>query len=155
MSSQPDFAVSPEPELDGPVAPTAALADTAANDTEALAEPAATDTAASAGPSGPQVVVALQDDDTLQIDLAGVLDDDTGRQLLDILNRSVVDGVRRVAIDLRHVDDVTEEGALALAECRSLGRRFSDGLHYRSDSGPGRVALMAALADLSADDDLA
>lgn len=150
MSNQPDLGIDPETDIS-----TEPALSPVADVTPSVGAETITSSGTGATPSGARIAVVLEGDDSISIDLAGVLDDNAGRELLEILNRSVVDGVQRVAIDLRGVDDVTEEGAVALAECRSLGPRFSNGLHYRSDSGPGRVALMAALADLSADDDLA
>jgi hypothetical protein len=53
----------------------------------------------------------------------------------------------RLDIDLRGLQGYTEDGARALAACRTLGNRLVEGLHYRTGRGPGREALLVAYAD--------
>lgn len=102
-------------------------------------------------PSAPSddavTVTELGPEGTLELALSGMLDQRAGERLLEILHRGVVDGAKRVTIDLRHLEGLTEEGTAALGECRALGTRFPEGLHYRSDSGPSRAALLVALGD--------
>jgi hypothetical protein len=79
------------------------------------------------------------------------LDAVAGQSLL----RAALDAIEtqqpeRVEIDLRALQDYDDDGAAALAACRSLATRLPEGLHYRTGRGPGREALLVAYQDADA-----
>lgn len=77
----------------------------------------------------------------------GCLDADAGHALLDAATAGVHDGAARLDVDLRDLASYTAAGARALVACRDLSTALPAGLHYRTGSGPGREALLAAYAD--------
>lgn len=83
---------------------------------------------------GPTVVIAVE----------RTLDAREGEALLSAASAAVDASPDRLDIDLRALEDYTDEGAKALVACRALGARLAEGLHYRTGRGPGREALLAA-----------
>jgi hypothetical protein len=86
-------------------------------------------------------------EDELTIELSGSLDATSGDAVRCAVAEGIADGVQRVAIDLRGVSEVTDEGVQVLATCRQVAADITGGLHYRSASGPGREVLLAALGE--------
>ena len=84
------------------------------------------------------------DGTTVVIAVVRCLDIPTGEALISAANAAVATGPTRLDIDLRALENFTQEGADALASCRVLGSRLAEGLHYRTGRGPGRDALLAA-----------
>lgn len=117
--------------------------------------PAANGTAASpsgaSGRSGSPIVVTSEGD-TVVLAVGRRLDDSAGAALLEAANAALTRAPVRVDIDLRGLESYTDDGARALVACRDLGARLPGGLHYRTDRGPGREALLAAYAEDGADD---
>lgn len=91
---------------------------------------------------------------TVVIAVEGNLDLSTGEALLTAASGAVGTGTTRLDIDLRALDDFSDEGATALVHCRELGAHLAEGLHYRTGRGPGREALLAAYTDIDPDSDL-
>jgi hypothetical protein len=117
-----------------PTRPTAAGSDAPAS---SMPEPAAINVTS----DGTAVVIAVE----------GGLDQSTGNALIDAATAAVATGPSHLDIDLRGLDSFTDEGAMALVTCRSLGSDLPGGLHYRTSRGPGREALLAAYRDLEPD----
>ncbi|MGH9186825.1 MAG: hypothetical protein ACRD0U_13565 [Acidimicrobiales bacterium] len=88
------------------------------------------------------VVVVVGDGATTTLTVSGPLDDTTGRALVEAARAAAAEGPARLEIDLRALDSYTPEGAAALGTCRDLGSDLRDGLHYRTDQGPGMDALL-------------
>ncbi|MGH9247524.1 MAG: hypothetical protein ACRD29_25065 [Acidimicrobiales bacterium] len=82
----------------------------------------------------------------LTVLVRGRLDATAGTALLDTVRAGLVPGTERLAVDLREIDDFTDEGAATLVECRSLGDALVDGVHYRTSTGAGSDALLVAFA---------
>lgn len=81
------------------------------------------------------------------ISLHGLLDGRAGEALIDSMRHELDRGPSRIAIDLLSVDGWTEEGAIALRQCKELATNVPGGLHYRTDAGAGSEALLVACAD--------
>ncbi len=82
----------------------------------------------------------------------GELDGDAGESLLAETRTALVDSPMRIDIDLRAVASHTDEGASALVACRSLCADLPEGLHFRTDAGPGGDALLAAFTAATEDE---
>lgn len=84
------------------------------------------------------------------------LDAAVGGQLLAAARAAVEAGALRLDIDLCDVAAYTQSGAAALLACRDLRTRQDPGktvdVHYRTNRGPGREALLAAFAGVCDDD---
>ena len=93
-------------------------------------------------PAGPVRVDA--DGPVVAISVHGPLDDATGLALVDVTRAALENSPERIDIDLRAVLSHTDSGAAALVACRDLGASLPDGLHYRTATGPGGDALLAA-----------
>ena len=78
------------------------------------------------------------------LELADLLDADTGAALVAAAEAATATGPTRVDIDLRSLRSWTQDGAAALVRCREICGELPDGLHYRTGRGPGRAALLAA-----------
>jgi len=78
------------------------------------------------------------------LELADLLDADTGAALVAAADAATATGPTRVDIDLRRLKSWTQDGAAALVCCREICGELPDGLHYRTGRGPGRAALLAA-----------
>ena len=89
---------------------------------------------------------------TVVIAVEHCLDMPTGEALLSAASAAVATGPTRLDIDLRALDDFTQEGADALVSCRELSAKLTEGLHYRTGRGPGRDALLAAYSELAPDE---
>ena len=85
---------------------------------------------------------------TVVISVERCLDNIVGEALLSAASAAVATGPTRLDIDLRSLEDFTDEGADALVSCRELGAKLAEGLHYRTGRGPGRDALLTAYRDL-------
>lgn len=81
---------------------------------------------------------------TVVIAVARCLDVPTGEALISAATAAVATRPTRLDIDLRALENYTNEGAGALASCRALASELVEGLHYRTGRGPGRDALLAA-----------
>jgi hypothetical protein len=118
-----------------PTRPTAAGSDALAS----MPEP---ETAAiNVTSDGSAVVIAVE----------GGLDQSTGEALIDAATAAVATGPSHLDIDLRGLESFTDEGARALVTCRTLGSELPGGLHYRTNRGPGRDALLSAYRELETD----
>jgi hypothetical protein len=118
-----------------PTRPTAAGSDALAS----MPEP---ETAAiNVTSDGSAVVIAVE----------GGLDQSTGEALIDAATAAVATGPSHLDIDLRGLESFTDEGARALLTCRTLGSELPGGLHYRTNRGPGRDALLSAYRELETD----
>jgi hypothetical protein len=106
-------------------------------------------TAATAGLDGKDASIRVSTEgSTVVIAVEHRLDAVAGQSLL----RAALDAIEsqrpeRVEIDLRALQDYDDDGAAALAACRSLGTGLAEGLHYRTGRGPGREALLVAYQD--------
>jgi hypothetical protein len=80
------------------------------------------------------------------LELADLLDADTGGALVAAAEAALETEPDRVDIDLRGLQSWTQEGAAALVRCRAICGDLPGGLHYRTGRGPGRAALLAAYA---------
>jgi hypothetical protein len=91
------------------------------------------------------------------IAIEGALDQTAGGALVDSLRHELDRGPVRVSIDLTALASFTEEGATSLATCHSLGSGLPEGLHFRTEPGPGQEALLVAFAadDGGEDDEFA
>jgi len=76
--------------------------------------------------------------------LEGMLDAAGGEALLSTVHRALQAQPERIDIDLRVVTSFVREGAMALARCRDVCGGLPAGLHYRTDGGPGQLALLTA-----------
>jgi hypothetical protein len=99
----------------------------------------------------PGLVQAVTVGSTLTLLVHGPLDVATARALVEAAGSGLGPGVDRLEVDLRDVDDYTEDGAGSLIELRELGRGLAHGVHYRTAAGAGSEAFLDAFA--SADDD--
>jgi hypothetical protein len=81
---------------------------------------------------------------TVVIAVERVLDAREGEALVSAAEAALAAGPSRLDIDLRALEDYTDEGAQSLVACRALGAQLAEGLHYRTGKGPGREALLAA-----------
>jgi hypothetical protein len=91
---------------------------------------------------------------TVVIAVENTLDGPAGDTLYRLAAAAVEAGKpERLDVDLRALQDYTEEGAQALVACRVLASRLSEGLHYRTGRGPGREALLLAYQDADAPDE--
>jgi hypothetical protein len=85
---------------------------------------------------------------TVVIAVERTLDAHAGDSLYRLASAAIEAGrPDRLEIDLRSLQSYTEEGARALVECRTLGAKLGEGLHYRTGRGPGREALLLAYQD--------
>jgi hypothetical protein len=91
-------------------------------------------------------------DSTLTVLVNGPLDGTTAAALLEAVRTGVGPGIERLEVDLRNVDDFTDDGAGSLTEVRDLGRGLARGVHYRTTVGAGRDAFLVAFA--SPDDEV-
>lgn len=89
-------------------------------------------------------VTVRTDGDAVVLELIDVLDDQTGRVLVDAVASAVAAAPERVDIDLTGLVEWTDDGASTLVRCREMCRDLPEGLHYRTGRGPGREALLAA-----------
>jgi hypothetical protein len=92
-------------------------------------------------------VRALSDGLIVTITLTGELDEVAGSALLDTVRHELDRAPTRIDIDLSALISFTDDGALALSECRELGAGLPGGLHYRTEGGAGQGALLAAFTD--------
>ena len=120
-----------------PTRPTAAGSDALASMTESTIN-VSSDNVSS---DGSVVVIAVEQS----------LDQSTGEALLEAVTAAVATGPSRLDIDLCGVESFTDDGAHALVACRTLGSPLPGGLHYRTNRGPGREALLTAYRDLETD----
>jgi hypothetical protein len=82
---------------------------------------------------------------TVVISVERTLDTHAGNTLFRLAAAAVDAGnPDRLDIDLRALEDYTEDGARALVALRALGPRLGEGLHFRTGRGPGREALLIA-----------
>ncbi len=93
----------------------------------------------------PSVAVSFEEQ-VVVLTIQGGLDHDTGRMIIAAAAAVSDEEVHRLDIDLRGVTHFTEEGIMALAQCRVTSRPLKEGLHFRTSQGPGREALIAAFA---------
>jgi hypothetical protein len=84
---------------------------------------------------------------TVVLSVVRCLDEAAGGALLEAASAALDTGPSRIEVDLRSLDSFTDAGARALVGCRDLGAKLPEGLHYRTGSGPGRDALLAAYTD--------
>jgi hypothetical protein len=85
---------------------------------------------------------------TVVITVERTLDAQAGDTLVRLAAAAIEAGrPDRLDIDLRGLQDYTEDGARSLAACRTLGNQLGEGLHYRTGRGPGREALLVAYQD--------
>lgn len=85
------------------------------------------------------------DGGTIVISVGGHLDADAGARVLEAATAAVSSrGAQRLDVDLRELVSFDPDGADALVECRALGGRLVEGLHYRTGRGAGRSALLSA-----------
>jgi anti-anti-sigma regulatory factor len=84
---------------------------------------------------------------TAAIAVSGDLDEPRGEALLRDVAIAIDDGVSRIEVDLQGIQSFTAAGAGLLVACRDLGSRLPDGLVFRTVSGPGEAALLAAFAE--------
>jgi hypothetical protein len=94
--------------------------------------------------SQPPSLSVLTEGTTVTVLLQGRLDDLGGKALVDTLRTELDRGPQRIHIDMRGLDAFTPGGAASLLQCRDLATGLPDGLHYRTDPGPGQEALLAA-----------
>jgi hypothetical protein len=80
----------------------------------------------------------------VSVALEGTLDQATALALVDAVVREVAKKPKRVDIDLRLLTSFADDGVKALARCRELCSQLPGGLHYRTDDGPGQLALLEA-----------
>lgn len=95
----------------------------------------------------PPIAVSVDTIDGLRVVTVTIedqLDVAAARALIDVANTVIAHGIDRLDIDLRMLDGFTTEGVVALVTCRELCRSLPRGLHYRTGTGPGREALLAA-----------
>ena len=111
--------------------------------------PSSRSEAHAARPSGHRVQ-ALRGNATLTLLVHGHLDTEGGTALLDAVRSGLGHGVDRLEVDLRDVDQFTDEGADTLVAVRDLGAGLAGGVYYRTTAGAGADALLVAFA--SADD---
>jgi hypothetical protein len=111
---------------------------------------AGSDALASMPEPAPTAIHVTSDGAAVVIAVAGGLDQSTA--LVDAATAAVATGPSHLDLDLRGLESFTDEGARALVTCRALGSDLPGGLHYRTNRGPGRDALLAAYRDLETDD---
>lgn len=80
----------------------------------------------------------------ITISLHGRLDAHAGVELLASLQGEIDAAPPRVDVDLLGIESWTPEGARSLRRARSLAQNLPDGLHFRTSSGVGHEALLAA-----------
>jgi hypothetical protein len=78
------------------------------------------------------------------LELADLLDADTGAALVVAAEAALTTEPERIDIDLTALQSWTKDGAAALVQCRGICSDLPGGLHYRTGRGPGRAALLAA-----------
>jgi len=78
------------------------------------------------------------------LEVASLLDADTGAALVAAAEAALLTAPQRVDIDLTALQSWTQDGAAALVQCRAVCGDLPDGLHYRTGRGPGRAALLSA-----------
>jgi ABC-type transporter Mla MlaB component len=81
------------------------------------------------------------------VTLVGTLDATTATNLLTAAEAALADGATRLEVDLCDITSFTTEGAAALVTCRDVCSGLADGLHYLTNDGPGREALLSAFDD--------
>jgi hypothetical protein len=94
----------------------------------------------------PHLVTVRREPGTVILQLADLLDAQTGAELVAAAEAAVATDPARVDIDLTTLQSWTKDGAAALVRCRAVCGDLPDGLHYRTGRGPGRAALLAAYA---------
>ena len=94
----------------------------------------------------PRLVTVRSEPGTVILQLADLLDAQTGAELIAAAEAAVATDPSRVDIDLTALQSWTQDGAAALVRCRAVCGDLPDGLHYRTGRGPGRAALLAAYA---------
>lgn len=95
----------------------------------------------------PPITVSVDSPDGLRVVTVTIeeeLDASAARALIDVAQTVIAHGIDRFDIDLRALSSFTQAGAAALVTCRELCRSLPHGLHYRTGTGPGRDALLAA-----------
>jgi hypothetical protein len=90
--------------------------------------------------------------------VVGCLDGEAGLHLMADVKRALAAGAGRIDVELCAVTDFTQAGTAALAACRQLAARAGDHpagveVHYRTNRGPGRDAMLAAFAQVQDDAD--
>lgn len=78
------------------------------------------------------------------LELSDLLDAPTGAALVAAAEGALATDAERVDIDLRSLQSWTQDGVVALVQCRAICADLPGGLHYRTGRGPGRAALLAA-----------
>jgi hypothetical protein len=96
--------------------------------------------------ANPGLVQALNVGSTLVLFVHGPLDRSTAGALVDAARAGLGPAVERLEVDLRDVDGFTEDGADSLIAVRDLGSGLAHGVHYRTTSGAGGEAYLAAFA---------
>lgn len=94
------------------------------------------------GPADSNPVQVLCDGATVTLRVNGHLDEDAGARLLALVSAELLRCPRRIDVDLRGVLSHTAAGARTLGTCRDLGSRLDEGLHFRTDQGPGMAAFL-------------
>jgi hypothetical protein len=97
----------------------------------------------------PKSIRVATEGTTVVIAVERCLDSPTGEALISAASAAVAAGPTRLDIDLRALENFTQEGADALVSCRELSSKLTEGLHYRTGRGPGRDALLAAYSELT------
>jgi hypothetical protein len=109
---------------------------------------------AAAGAEDSSSIRVSTDGSTVVITVAHTLDAQAGQSLVRLAGAAIESSKPdRLDIDLRDLQDYTEDGAQALAACRALAPNLPEGLHYRTGRGPGREALLIAYADADGADE--
>jgi hypothetical protein len=99
------------------------------------------------GADAPSILV-VADGATVVISVERTLDTFAGATLARLAAAAVDENEpQRLDVDLRALEDYTEDGARALVALRSLGGRLAEGLHFRTGRGPGREALLIAFTE--------
>lgn len=96
--------------------------------------------------SAPGRVQAVSVGPTLTLFVHGRLDATAGAELLDAARAGLVPGIDRLDVDLRDVEEYTDQGAGNLVAVRDLANALADGVHYRSAAGAGGDAFLSAFA---------
>jgi hypothetical protein len=112
---------------------------------------AGSDALASMPEPEPAAINVTSDGSAVVIAVEGGLDQSTGEALIDAATAAVATGPSHLDIDLCGLESFTDEGARALVTCRTLGSDLPGGLHYRTNRGPGRDALLSAYRELETD----
>jgi len=94
--------------------------------------------------SGGGTIRCLDDAGRVTLSIEGELDHDTASALVDTVADAVTSNPHRIDVDLRQLTAFASPGAAALGRCRDLCASLPAGLHFRTETGPGQNALLAA-----------